>query len=88
MPLSFLGQPLRSATVWSVALVLVVVIGLHACGLYEVAAGLNTLRPEDTTQRTLSVALIAPPPPPPAAAPATAPPRPARPRAATHGRAG
>jgi hypothetical protein len=78
MPLSFLGQPLRSAIAWRIALVLVVVLGLHACGLYEVAAGLNTLKPEDTTQRTLSVALVAPPPPPPAAAPATAPPRPPR----------
>lgn len=78
MPLTFLGQPLRSATAWRIAFVLATVLGMHACGLYEVAAGLNTLKPEDTTQTTLSVSLIAPPPPPPSAAPA--PPRPPRPR--------
>jgi hypothetical protein len=80
MPLTFLGQPLRSATTWRVALVLMVVLGLHSCALYEVAAGLNTLKPEDTTQTTLTVALLAPPPPPPEAAPAPAPVRPPRPR--------
>lgn len=80
MPLTFLGQPLRSATAWRVALVLAVVLGLHSCAIYEVAAGLNTLKPEDTTQTTLTVALIAPPPPPPEAAPTPAPARPPRPR--------
>jgi len=79
MPLTFLGQPLRPATVWRVAFVLLSVLGLHACGLYEVAAGLNTLKPEDTTQRTLTVALITPPAPPPTAVPTPAPPRPPRP---------
>ncbi|MGZ8253559.1 MAG: hypothetical protein ACXWVT_01810 [Burkholderiaceae bacterium] len=80
MPLTFLGQPLRSATAWRIGLVLATVIGMHACGLYEVAAGLNTLRPEDTTQTTLAVSLITPPPALPAAAPTPAPPRPPRPR--------
>jgi hypothetical protein len=80
MPLTFLGQPLRSATAWRIALVLGTVLGLHACGLYEVAAGLNTLKPEDATQRTLVVSLVAPPPPPPSAAPTPAPARPHRPR--------
>ena len=82
MPLTFLGQPLRPATAWRIAIVLAAVFGLHACGLYEVAAGLNTLKPEDMTQRTLTVSLITPPAPPPAAAAAPAPPRPPRPRAA------
>ena len=80
MPLTFLGQPLRSATVWRVAFVLLAVLGLLACGLYEVAAGLNTLKPEDTTQRTLTVSLITPPAPPPTVAPVPAPTRPPRPR--------
>lgn len=79
MPLTFLGQPLRSAAAWRIALVLTTVLGLHSCALYEVAAGLNTLKPEDTTQTTLSVSLITPPPPP-AAAPTPAPKRPLRPR--------
>ncbi|HEX5638759.1 MAG TPA: DUF3108 domain-containing protein [Burkholderiaceae bacterium] len=79
MPLTFLGQPLRSATAWRIALVLAAVLGLHSCALYEVAAGINTLKPEDTTQTTLTVALIAPPPPP-EAAPTPAPTRPPRPR--------
>lgn len=83
MPLTFLGQPLRPATAWRIATVLVAVIGLHACGLYEVAAGLDTLKPEDTTQRTLAVSLITPPAPPAAAAPTAAPPRPPRPRSAS-----
>ena len=82
MPLTFLGQPLRPATVWRIAIVLCAVLGLHACGLYEVAAGLNTLKPEDTTQRTLSVALITPPAPPPTVAATPAPTRPPRPRSA------
>ena len=82
MPLTFLGQPLRPATAWRIAIVLVAVLGLHACGLYEVASGLSTLKPEDTTQRTLAVSLITPPAPSPAAAPTAAPPRPPRPRAA------
>jgi hypothetical protein len=82
MPLTFLGQPLRPATAWRIAIVLVAVLGLHAYGLYEVAAGLSTLKPEDTTQRTLAVSLITPPAPPTAAAPAAALPRPPRPRAA------
>ena len=80
MPLTFLGQPLRSATAWRIALVLAAVLGLHSCALYEVAAGLDTLKPEDTTQTTLTVALIAPPPLPPEAAPTPAPTRPPRPR--------
>jgi Protein of unknown function (DUF3108) len=79
MPLTFLGQPLRSVTAWRIALVLAVVLGLHSCALYEVTAGLSTLKPEDTTQTTLTVALLAPPPPPPAAAPTPAPARPPRP---------
>ena len=78
MPLTFLGQPLRSAPAWRIGLVLATVLGMHTCGLYEVATGLNTLKPEDTTQTTLAVSLIAPPPPPPSAAPAPA--RPLRPR--------
>lgn len=82
MPLTFLGQPLRAATSWRIALVLFAVLALHACGLYEVAAGLATLKPADTTQTTLTVALIAPPPPPPLAAPSAAPVRPPRPRSA------
>lgn len=82
MPLTFLGQPLRPATAWRIAIVLVAVLGLHAFGLYEVAAGLNTLKPEDTTQRTLAVSLITLPAAPPEAAPTAAPPRPPRPRAA------
>ena len=81
MPLTFLGQPLRSATAWRVALVLMTVLGLHSCAIYEVAAGLNTLKPEDTTQTTLSISLITPPPPAPAVAPTPAPQRPPRPRA-------
>jgi Protein of unknown function (DUF3108) len=80
MPLTFLGQPLRSATAWRIALVLAAVLGLHSCALYEVAAGLDTLKPEDTTQTTLTVALISPPPLPPEAAPTPAPTRPPRPR--------
>jgi hypothetical protein len=80
MPLTFLGQPLRPATAWRIAIVLVAALGLHACGLYEVAAGLNTLKPVDTTQRTLAVSLITPPALPAAAAPAAAPPRPQRPK--------
>ena len=83
MPFTFLGQPLRPATAWRIALVLVAVLGLHACGLYEVAAGLNTLKPEDTTQRTLAVSLLTLPAPPAATAPAAAPPRPPRPRSAS-----
>ena len=79
MPLTFLGQPLRSATAWRVALVLTTVLGLHSCALYEVAAGLNTLKPEDTTQTTLAVSLITPPPPT-QATPTPAPSRPPRPR--------
>jgi hypothetical protein len=68
MPFTFLGQPLRPATAWRIAIVLVAVLGLHACGLYEVATGLSTLKPADTTQRTLAVSLITPPAPVPAAA--------------------
>lgn len=83
MPLTFLGQPLRPATAWRIAIVLVAVLGLHAFGLYEVAAGLNTLKPEDTTQRTLAVSLITLPAAPPEAAPTAAPPRPPRPRSAS-----
>ena len=83
MPLTFLGQPLRPATAWRIAIVLAAVFGMHACGLYEVAAGLGTLKPEDTTQKTLTVALLVPPAPPPAAASTAAPPRPLRPRAAS-----
>ncbi len=83
MPLTFLGQPLRPATAWRIAIVLAAVFGLHAYGLYEVAAGLNTLKPEDTTQRTLAVSLLTPPAPPPAAAPTAAPSRPPRPRSAS-----
>jgi len=83
MPPTFLGQSLRPATAWRIATVLIVVIGLHAYGLYEVAAGLSTLKPEDITQRTLAVSLITPPAPPAAAAPTAAPPRPPRPRSAS-----
>jgi hypothetical protein len=86
MPMTFLGQPLRPTTAWRIAIVLVAALGLHAWGLYEVAAGLNTLKPEDTTQRTLAVSLITLPAPPAAAAPAAAPPRlprPPRPRSAS-----
>jgi hypothetical protein len=83
MSLTFLGQPLRPATTWRIAIVLAAVFGLHAYGLYEVAAGLNTLKPEDTTQRTLAVSLLTPPAPPPATAPAAAPSRPPRPRSAS-----
>lgn len=81
MPLTFLGQPLRSATGWRIALVLAVVLGLHLWALYEVSLGLDTLDPEDTTQQTLAVALITPPPPSPPAPAVSAPPRPPRPRA-------
>jgi hypothetical protein len=80
MPLQFLGQTVRSTTAWRIALVLTVVLVLHACGLYEVATGLSTLKAEDATQATLAVSLIAPPAPA-KAAPAPAPPRP-RPKAA------
>jgi hypothetical protein len=83
MPLSFLGQPLRPTTAWRIAIVLVAVLALHAWGLYEVTVGLDTLKPEDTTQRTLAVSLITLPAAPPAAAPAAAPPRPPRPRSAS-----
>lgn len=82
MPLTFLGQPLRSATAWRIALVLSTVLGLHSCALYEVAAGLDTLKPEDTTQTTLSVALLTPPPPPEATS-APAPTSVPRPRSQT-----
>jgi len=83
MPPTFLGQPLRPTTAWRIATVLVAVIGLHAYVLYEVAAGLSTLKPEDATQRTLAVSLITPPAPPVATAPTAAPPRPPRPRSAS-----
>jgi hypothetical protein len=84
MPVRFLGQPLRPATAWRVAAVLVIVLGLHACGLYEVAVGLNTLKPEDTTQTTLTVSLLTPPAAAPTPEPAPAPPvRPRRPRSET-----
>jgi len=83
MPLTFLGQPLRPASAWRIAIVLAAVFALHAYGLYEVAAGLNTLKPEDTTQRTLAVSLLTPPAPPTAAAPTAAPSRPPRPRSAS-----
>ena len=83
MPLTFLGQPLRPATAWRIAIVLAAVFGLHAYGLYEVAAGLNTLKPEDTTQKTLAVSLLTPAAPPPAAAPTATPSRPPRPRSAS-----
>jgi hypothetical protein len=84
MSLTFLGQPLRPSTAWRMAVVLTGVLAGHVYALYEVAAGLDTLKPEDATQTTLAVSLIAPPPPPPlaAAAPAAAP-RPPRPRSAT-----
>jgi hypothetical protein len=80
MALTFLGQPLSFATHRRIALVLAIVLSLHACGLYEVAAGLNRLKPEDATQTTLTVSLLAPPPAPPASAPAPTPPRPPRTR--------
>ncbi|MGZ9031581.1 MAG: DUF3108 domain-containing protein [Burkholderiaceae bacterium] len=74
---------MRSATAWRIALVLATVLGLHSCALYEVAAGLSTLKPEETTQSTMSVSLITPPPTPPAAAPTPAPVRTPRPRSET-----
>jgi uncharacterized protein DUF3108 len=83
MALTFLGQPLSSATSRRIALVLAIVLSLHACGLYEVAVGLSRLKPEDATQTTLTVSLLAPPPPPPTTTPAPAPPRPPRPRSDT-----
>jgi hypothetical protein len=81
MPRTFLGQPLRSATGWRIALVLAAVLALHTCGLYKASTGLSTLKPEDATQTTLAISLITPPPPAPAATPKSAPPRPPRPRA-------
>lgn len=85
MSVTFLGQPLRASTAWRIAVVFTLVLALHACGLYEVTVGLNTLNPEETTQTTLSVSLLAPPPPPPPAVAATAPAqtRPPRPRSAS-----
>ncbi len=81
MPLKFLGQPLASATSWRMLFVLAIVLSLHACGLYEVATGLSQLKPEDATQTTLSVSMLAPPPPPPPTKEAQPPPsRPPRPR--------
>jgi hypothetical protein len=80
MLLTFLGEPLRSANGWRIAFVLAIVLALHACGIYEVATGLSTLKPESATQTTLAVSLITPPPPPPPAAVPTAPAAPPRPR--------
>lgn len=82
MPRTFLGQPFRPATGWRIALVLAAVLGMHACGVYEMAAGLDAAKPEDATQTTLTVSLLAPPPPPPAAKAPPAPARPPRPRSA------
>jgi hypothetical protein len=81
MPRTFLGQPLRFATGWRIALVLAAVLALHACGLYKVSTGLSTLKPEDTTQTTLAISLIKPPPPAPVAAVTPRPPRPRAPKA-------
>ncbi|MDH5245982.1 MAG: hypothetical protein OEW98_05990, partial [Betaproteobacteria bacterium] len=78
MLLTFLGEPLRSANGWRIAFVLAIVLALHACGIYEVATGLSTLKPESATQTTLAVSLITPPPPPPPAAVPTAPAAPPR----------
>jgi hypothetical protein len=64
------------------AIVLAGVLALHAYGLYEVASGLDTLKPEDATQTTLAVSLITPPPPPPLAAATATVVRPPRPRSA------
>ncbi|MGH6610842.1 MAG: DUF3108 domain-containing protein [Burkholderiaceae bacterium] len=82
MPYRLSGPLWRGASIPRAVLVFALVLVLHLWALYVFSRGLSALVPEDVTQTTLSVSLIAPPPAP-AAAPAPKPPRPPAPNAPT-----